>query len=242
MHRLDLFVDDQIVVAGDPVELKACRDLVPEHFAVVRSYLPYPPASLICCPRGSMGPSPRRWFGLCRLGSQPGAPHRAQDRSPPSVCQRPPTHAGRLSDSPSPPLPLHPGGEPAESAELLMNPFPCGVSAPLNFFHRRFGSGTLGSGPAPRRNDLGIQDNSRSTLHFPFHRAIFLRMDCQLFVKGRAGPGRAGLDSCCLRRVADPPRPRTGLLLSSPLRRPGWPDRVSTGNFRCQTTPVKVGR
>jgi len=34
LHRLDLFVDDQIVV-----ELKACRDLVPEHFAVVRSYL-----------------------------------------------------------------------------------------------------------------------------------------------------------------------------------------------------------
>jgi len=34
MHRLDLFVADQIVV-----ELKAVRELAPEHFAVVRSYL-----------------------------------------------------------------------------------------------------------------------------------------------------------------------------------------------------------
>jgi GxxExxY protein len=34
LHRLDLLVDDQIVV-----ELKAIRDLLPEHFAVVRSYL-----------------------------------------------------------------------------------------------------------------------------------------------------------------------------------------------------------
>lgn len=34
LHRLDLFVGDQIVV-----ELKAVRDLVPEHFAVVKSYL-----------------------------------------------------------------------------------------------------------------------------------------------------------------------------------------------------------
>ena len=34
LHRLDLFVADQVVV-----ELKACKELVPEHFAVVRSYL-----------------------------------------------------------------------------------------------------------------------------------------------------------------------------------------------------------
>ena len=34
LHRLDLFVDDQLVV-----ELKAVRDLIPEHFAVVKSYL-----------------------------------------------------------------------------------------------------------------------------------------------------------------------------------------------------------
>jgi GxxExxY protein len=34
LHRLDLLVDDKIVV-----ELKAVRDLAPEHFAIVRSYL-----------------------------------------------------------------------------------------------------------------------------------------------------------------------------------------------------------
>lgn len=34
LHRLDLFVFDQIVV-----ELKAVRELLPDHFAVVRSYL-----------------------------------------------------------------------------------------------------------------------------------------------------------------------------------------------------------
>jgi len=34
LHRLDLMVDDQIVI-----ELKAIRDFLPEHFAVVRSYL-----------------------------------------------------------------------------------------------------------------------------------------------------------------------------------------------------------
>jgi len=34
VHRLDLFVDDLIVV-----ELKVVRELIPEHFAVVRSYL-----------------------------------------------------------------------------------------------------------------------------------------------------------------------------------------------------------
>ena len=34
LHRLDLFVGDQVVV-----ELKAVRELAPEHFAVVRSYL-----------------------------------------------------------------------------------------------------------------------------------------------------------------------------------------------------------
>ena len=34
LHRLDLFVLDQVVV-----ELKAIKDLTPEHFAVVRSYL-----------------------------------------------------------------------------------------------------------------------------------------------------------------------------------------------------------
>lgn len=33
-HRLDLFVDDQIVV-----ELKATRAIANEHFAVVRSYI-----------------------------------------------------------------------------------------------------------------------------------------------------------------------------------------------------------
>lgn len=34
LHRLDLFVADEIVV-----ELKAVKELVPKHFAVVRSYL-----------------------------------------------------------------------------------------------------------------------------------------------------------------------------------------------------------
>ena len=34
LHRLDLLVEDQVVV-----ELKAVRDFLPEHFAVVRSYL-----------------------------------------------------------------------------------------------------------------------------------------------------------------------------------------------------------
>ena len=34
LHRLDLFVADEIVV-----ELKAIKKLLPEHFAVVRSYL-----------------------------------------------------------------------------------------------------------------------------------------------------------------------------------------------------------
>jgi len=34
LHRLDLFVADQLVV-----ELKATKDLTPEHYAVVRSYL-----------------------------------------------------------------------------------------------------------------------------------------------------------------------------------------------------------
>jgi GxxExxY protein len=34
LHRLDLLVEDQVVV-----ELKAVRDVLPEHFAVVRSYL-----------------------------------------------------------------------------------------------------------------------------------------------------------------------------------------------------------
>ena len=33
-HRLDLFVANEIVV-----ELKAVKELVPEHFAIVRSYL-----------------------------------------------------------------------------------------------------------------------------------------------------------------------------------------------------------
>lgn len=34
LHRLDLLVDDLIIV-----ELKAVRDIAPDHFAVVRSYL-----------------------------------------------------------------------------------------------------------------------------------------------------------------------------------------------------------
>lgn len=34
LHRLDLFVLDQVVV-----ELKAVQELSPEHYAVVRSYL-----------------------------------------------------------------------------------------------------------------------------------------------------------------------------------------------------------
>ena len=34
LHRLDLFVEDQIVV-----ELKAIKELTPTHFAIVRSYL-----------------------------------------------------------------------------------------------------------------------------------------------------------------------------------------------------------
>ena len=34
LHRLDLFVEDQIVV-----ELKSIKELTPTHFAIVRSYL-----------------------------------------------------------------------------------------------------------------------------------------------------------------------------------------------------------
>ena len=34
LHRLDLFVEEQIVV-----ELKAIKELTPTHFAIVRSYL-----------------------------------------------------------------------------------------------------------------------------------------------------------------------------------------------------------